>query len=162
MVIAHSKNMISSPEMRLQTILANIAAARGFNAVEGSILGTLLLHPQPRTQRDIATSVGRSQSTISRALRHLTDRGIVEWTRRPRSREMLFMLVSESPKGLLLSGLLRWLETNSILRGELKALIDNEESEVDSRVESIAREMIHTIDSIGRVLKPALDALKLT
>lgn len=154
--------MISKVEMKLQIILSNIAAARGFNAIEGAILGNLLLHPRPRTQRDIAVAVGRSQSTISRALHRMTERGIVEWSRRPGSREMLFTLVSESPKGLVLSGLLKWLKTNSILRTELQALINEEETRLDAEVESVAREMIRTIDYIGQVLKPALSALKLT
>ncbi|NHI84020.1 MAG: MarR family transcriptional regulator [Candidatus Thorarchaeota archaeon] len=153
--------MPSEPEKKLQTILANIAAARGFNAVEGSILGTLLLHSQPRTQRDIAAAVGRSQSTISRALRRLIDRGVIEWRRKPGSREMLFSLVSESPKGLILSGLLKWLNTNSVLRDVLEALIDEMPAGSDTKVESVARDLIGTIDYVGQVLKPALNTLKL-
>ncbi len=153
--------MSSLVEMRLQAILAKIAVARGFIAVEGSILGALLLHPQPRTQRDIAKAVGRSQSTVSRALRRLTERGVVEWHRKIGSREMLFTLVSDSPRGLILSGLLRWINTNSVLRNELMILIGEQDSKLDVRVERVAREMIETIDYASHVLKPVISDLEM-
>ena len=158
--VANSMN--SSAETKLQTILSRIAVARGFNAVEGLILGALLLHPQPRTQRNIAAVVGRSQSTISRALHRMIERGVVEWNRKTGSREMLFTLASESPRGLILSGLLRWLSTNSILRNELEALVGDEETKLNINVKSVAQEMIDTIDYVSQVLKPVLSALDTT
>jgi DNA-binding transcriptional regulator GbsR (MarR family) len=153
--------MSSHAEMMLQTLLAKVATTRGFNAVEGLVLGTLLLNPQARTQRDIAKAIGRSQSTVSRALRRMTRRGVVEWSRRSGSREMVFSLVSESPKGLILSGIHVWLKTNSMLRAELELILKEQESKDNVRVEQIARNLIETIDYVSDLLKPAIVKLEI-
>ncbi len=153
--------MSSHTEMMLQALFAKVATARGFNAVEGLILGTLLLNPQARTQRDIAKAIGRSQSTVSRALQRMAKRGVVEWSRRSGSRELLFSLVSESPTRLILSGIHVWLKTNSMLRVELELILKEQNSNDDVRVEQIARNLIETIDYVSDLLKPAIVKLEM-
>lgn len=153
-------SMYSQSGLKLQVLLSKIATSRGFNAVEGLILGFLLVHPSFMTQREIAKAVGRSQSTVSRALQRMTERSIVKWNRKKGSREMVFSIVSEKPKNLVLSGILGWVKSSSILRDELKQLIKEQEHENDGRVEKIAKDIIGAIDIVIELLNPVICSLE--
>ena len=152
--------MSSLSKTKLQDILARTAASRGFNAIEGTILGHLLLHPSPMTQREIAKAVGRSQSTVSRALQRMTKRGAVNWTRKKGLREMIFSTASENSKGLIFSGIIRWVKTSSILRDELKLIVKEHQFNDESRVGRIANDMIEAIDYVEHLLNPIILTLE--
>jgi DNA-binding transcriptional regulator GbsR (MarR family) len=148
--------MNSTAEIKLRTLLAKIAEARGLNAIEGSILSVLLLNPNLVTQRDIARAIGRSQSTVSRALQRMVRRGVVKWNRRSGSREMLFALASEHPQGLILSGIQGWLNTNVVLKRELEFILRDLNSESNPKVELTTRALIKAIDYASILLKPVI------
>lgn len=151
--------MSSDIEQQLQTLLAKIAATRGFNAVEGLILSYLLLYPLPLTQREIADSINRSQSTVSRALKRMTKRGIVQWKRRSGSREMVYSAISESPQELILSWITGWIKTNRLLRNELVSIIKEQDSNNNVRIKRIVRDMIDTIDYVEKLMAPVIISL---
>jgi DNA-binding transcriptional regulator GbsR (MarR family) len=148
--------MNSTAELKLRTLLAKIAEARGLNAVEGSILSTLFLNPNLMTQRDIARDVGRSQSTVSRSLQRMVRRGVVKWNRRSGSREMLFALASEHPQGLILSGIQGWLNTNAVLKRELESILRDLNSESSPKAEQTTRALIKAIDYASILLEPVI------
>jgi DNA-binding transcriptional regulator GbsR (MarR family) len=153
--------MNSSAEIRLRTLLSKIAEDRGLNAVEGSILSVLLLTTDPLTQRNIASVVDRSQSTVSRALQRMVKRGVIKWNRRSGSREMLFSLRSKHPQGLILSGIQGWLNTNIALRKELEVITKRSDSQSDQRVEQIASALIEAIDYASALLEPIIKKIEI-
>lgn len=71
-------------------ILEDIAALRGIDRITGRIYATLLLSPEPLTQKNLEDLTGFSRSQISRTLKALEDSIMVSKKPHPGSRTQLY------------------------------------------------------------------------
>ena len=144
---------IAELERKIVSMWEDIAEARGFDRVVGTVLCTLIVENIPLSQREIAEKTGYSIPTVSKTLKILVPLGSVRRMKEPGKRVTLYH-VEMHPLEILSGTLTRWMLTaRSMARrmSEIREELEKARSEDPERVQMLLRMLREFVDPIPEV-----------
>jgi DNA-binding transcriptional regulator GbsR (MarR family) len=144
---------IAGLERRIVSLWEDIAEARGFDRVVGTVLCALIVENTPLSQREIAEKTGYSIPTVSKTLKILVPLGSVRRMKEPGKRAMLYN-VEMHPLEILSGTLTRWtLTARTMARrmSEIHEELEKARSEDPERARMLLRMLRECVDPIPEV-----------
>ncbi len=140
---------IAQLEQDIVSVWEDIAEARGFERVVGTLICTLIIENRPLSQKKIAEKTGYSIPTVSKTLKTLLPLGSVRKTKKPGSRVTLYH-VDMHPLEIFSGTLTRWVLTAKTMgrrMAEIREELKDAKSEDPERVQKL-------LDVLGRFADP--------
>jgi len=144
---------IAELERKIVSMWEDIAEARGFDRVVGTVLCTLIVENIPLSQREIAEKTGYSIPTVSKTLKILLPLGSVRRIKEPGKRVTLYH-VEMHPLEILSGTLTRWMLTARTMAwrmSEIREELEKARSEDPERVQMLLRMLREFVDPIPEV-----------
>jgi len=146
-------NRIAELERNITSLWEDIAEARGFDRVVGTVICTLIVESRPLSQKEIAERTGYSIPTVSKTLKMLLPLGSVRKTKKPGSR-VTFYHVEMHPLEIFSGTLTRWVLTARTMArrmAEIREELEDAESEDPERVQKLLRVLGRFVDPIPKI-----------
>jgi len=144
---------IAELEQNIVSVWEDIAEARGFERVVGTVICTLIIENRPLSQKEIAERTGYSIPTVSKTLRTLLPLGSVRKTKKPGSRVTLYH-VEMHPLEIFSGTLTRWVLTARTMgrrMAEIREELGDAESEDPERVKKLLGVLGRFADPIPKI-----------
>lgn len=144
---------IAELERKIVSMWEDIAEARGFDRVVGTVLCTLIVENIPLSQREIAEKTGYSIPTVSKTLKILLPLGSVRRMKEPGKRVTLYH-VEMHPLEILSGTLTRWMLTARTMArrmSEIREELEKARSEDLERAQMLLRMLREFVDPIPEV-----------
>ena len=144
---------VAELERKIVSMWEDIAEARGFDRVVGTVLCTLIVENIPLSQREIAEKTGYSIPTVSKTLKILLPLGSVRRMKKPGKRVTLYQ-VEMHPLEILSGTLTRWMLTARTMArrmSEIQEGLEKARSEDPERVQMLLRMLREFVDPIPEV-----------
>ena len=132
-------NRIAELEANILSVWEDIAEARGFDRVVGTVICTLIVENRPLSQKEIAERTGYSIPTVSKTLKTLLPLGSVRKAKKPGSRVMLYH-VEMHPLEIFSGTLTRWVLTARAMArrmAEIREELEDAKSEDPEKVQKL-------------------------
>jgi len=131
---------IEEVERKMFSLWEDIAEARGFDRVVGTVICTLLIENRPLSQQEIAEKTGYSIPTISKTLKVFTPLGSVRKMKKRGERTALYC-VDTGPLEMLSGALMKWVATAKTMEQRMSEICQELEKTKDENPER-ARELM--------------------
>ena len=130
---------IAELEANILSVWEDIAEARGFDRVVGTVVCTLIIENRSLSQKEIAERTGYSIPTVSKTLKTLLPLGSVRKTKKPGSRVTLYH-VEMHPLEIFSGTLTRWVLTARTMArrmAEIREELEDAKSEDPEKVQKL-------------------------
>lgn len=155
-------NYIEEVERKMFSLWEDIAEARGFDRVVGTVICTLLIENKPLSQQEIAEKTGYSIPTISKTLKAFTPLGSVQKMKKRGERTALYY-VEMSPLEMLSGALMKWVATAKTMERRMLEIyqeLDKIKDENPKRAEKLMKIAMKFSISIPKMIEKIEKAIK--
>jgi len=153
---------IEEVERKMFLLWEDIAEARGFDRVVGTVVCTLLIENRPLSQQEIAEKTGYSVPTISKTLKTFTPLGSVRKMKKRGERTALYY-VEMGPLEMLSGALIKWVVTAKTMEQRMLEVyqeLDKIKNENPERAEKLMQIAMKFSISIPKMIESIEKAIK--
>ena len=140
-------NQIAELERKTISLWEDIAEARGFDRVAGTVICILFIENKPLSQQEISERTGYSIPTISKTLKQLYPLGSIRKMKKPGKRATLYY-VEMHPLEVMSGTLIKWTLTAKTMAKRM-ATIRKELEKTKSEDPEKARKLLEMITKLS-------------
>jgi DNA-binding transcriptional regulator GbsR (MarR family) len=149
---------IEDIQQNLFLLWEDIAEARGFDRVVGTVICTLLTENRPLSQMEIAEKTGYSVPTISKTLKTLVSLGSVRKMKKRGERIFLYYTAMH-PLEMLSGALTKWIVTAKSMKNRISKMYQ-ELVEIESKHPEQAIKLMNTLRDFSESVPKMIDIME--